>query len=205
MTRRATREHPIAKRADRRVVLLERLVEVILRDGFAELSVEDLSRELRCSKTTLYAIAPSKEQIIVAGVRQFFRRAADRVEIRLLRSDDDPVEQIRAYLVAISEQLAPASSAFFSDLDAWPATREIYRTNTRVAAERVQSLVRQAAPSTRDAAFVGAVAAQVMEAIHRGDIESAAGIDDPGAYRALADLIVRSLRPSGDAAETGEA
>lgn len=174
---------------------------MILRKGFADLSVEDLSRELRCSKSTLYAVAPSKEQIVVAAVRHFFRRAADRVEIRLLRSDDDPVEQIRAYLVAISEQLAPASPAFFGDLDAWPSTQELYRTNTRAAAERVQSLVRQAAPRTEDAAFVGAVAAQVMEAIHRGDIESSAGIDDSAAYRALADLIVRSLQPSEEAGE----
>ena len=201
MTRPTAPGQSATQRADRRTVLLERLVEVILRDGFAELSVEDLSRELRCSKTTLYAIAPSKEQIVVAGVRHFFRRAADRVDIRVLRTEDDPVKQIRAYLVAISEQLAPASPAFFRDLDSWAVTREIYRTNTRAASERVQSLVRQAAPRTEDAAFVGAVAAQVMEAIHRGDIESAAGIDDSAAYRALAELIVRSLRPTDPAGE----
>lgn len=200
MTRPTARAES-AKRSDRRDALLEQLVEVIVEGGFAELSVEELARALRCSKTTLYAIGPSKEQIVVAGVRHFFRRAADRVEIRLLRTHDDPVEQIRAYLMAISEQLAPASAAFFSDLDAWPATQEIYRTNTRAAAERVQSLVRQAAPRTEDAAFVGAVAAQVMEAIQRGDMESAAGIDDSAAYRALAELIVRSLRPTDHAGE----
>ena len=182
-------------------MLLDRLVDVLLRTGFADLTVEELSRELQCSKSTLYAVAPSKEQIVVAGVRHFFRRAADRVEIRLLRTVDDPIEQIRAYLVAISEQLAPASPAFFTDLDAWPVTREIYRANTAAAAGRVQSLVRLAAPRSQDAAFVGAVAAQVMEAIHRGDIESSAGLDDSGAYRALAELIVRSLRPSDEAGE----
>ncbi|GAA5092089.1 hypothetical protein GCM10025760_20270 [Microbacterium yannicii] len=190
-----------SNQTQRRVALLERLVDVILREGFADASVEDLARELQCSKTTLYGIAPSKEAIVVAGVRHFFRRAADRVEIRLLRTIDDPLEQIRSYLVAISEQLAPASATFFADLDAWPATREIYQTNTRAAAEKVQSLVREAASGDQNAAFVGAVAAQVMEAIHRGEIETTAGLDDSAAYRALAELIVRSLHPSDEAGE----
>ncbi|MDR7112262.1 AcrR family transcriptional regulator [Microbacterium trichothecenolyticum] len=190
-----------SKQVQRRDALLERLVDVILREGFADASVEDLARGVQCSKTTLYAIAPSKEQIVVAGVRHFFRRAADRVEIRLLRTSEDPLEQIRGYLVAISEQLAPASAAFFADLDAWPATREIYRTNTRAAADKVQSLVHEAAPGDQNAAFVGAVAAQVMEAIHRGEIETTAGLDDSAAYRALAELIVRSLQPSDEAGE----
>ncbi|GAA5201969.1 TetR/AcrR family transcriptional regulator [Microbacterium jejuense] len=190
-----------SKQTQRRDALLERLVDVILRDGFAEASVEDLARELQCSKTTLYAIAPSKEAIVVAGVRHFFRRASDRVEIRLLRTSEDPIEQIRGYLVAISEQLAPASASFFADLDAWPATREIYRTNTSAAADMVRSLVHAAAPGDPNAAFVGAVAAQVMEAIHRGEIETAAGLDDSAAYRALAELIVRSLHPSEEAGE----
>lgn len=201
MTRPVRGQVSAPKRTQRRDALLERLVTFILEDGFADASVETLSRELHCSKTTLYDIAASKEEIIVAGVRHFFRRAADRVEIRLLRTSDDPLEQIRAYLGAISEQLAPASPAFFADLDAWPATREIYRTNTLAAAEKVRSLVRAAAPSDANATFVGVVAAQVMEAIHRGEIETAAGLDDAAAYRALAELIVRSLRPFDEAGE----
>lgn len=201
MTRPPRDRATASKQAQRRDALREQLVDVILRDGFADASVEDLARELHCSKTTLYTIAPSKEEMVVAGVRHFFRRSADRVEIRLLRTSDDPLEQIRAYLVAISEQLAPASPAFFADLDAWPATREIYRTNTRAAADKVQSLVRAAAPADQNAVFVGAVAAQVMEAIHRGEIETTAGLDDSAAYRALAELIVRSLQPSDEAGE----
>lgn len=189
-----------SKQEQRRVALLDRLVDVLLVEGFVDLSVEELARELHCSKTTLYSIAPTKEQIVVAGVRRFFRRAADAVELSLRDGSDDPVQLIRAYLVSISEQLAPASPTFFTDLDAWPSTQDIYRTNTRAAAERVQALVRRATSDSRDAVFVGAVAAQVMEGIHRGEIEAAAGLDDSAAYRALADLIVRSIQrhPEGD-------
>jgi len=202
---RPTRERVTATKIDqRRDALLDRLVEVILVDGFAEASIEELAAKLRCSKSTLYSLADTKERIIVAGVRRFFQRAAARVDARLLRTDGTPLERIRTYLVAIATELAPASPAFFADLDSWPTTQQIYRDNTRIASERVRELVREASPaaSGAQATFVGAVAAQVMEGIHRGEIETATGLDDSAAYRALADLIVQGLdtpTPEGNA------
>ena len=182
----------------RREALLDHLVDLVLAQGFTDLSVEDLARDLRCSKSTLYGIADSKEKIVVAAVRRFFQRAAERVEARLLREDGPAPERIRTYLTAIAAELAPASAAFFADLDAWQATTQIYRDNTAIAAARVQRLVDEASPASGhpQAVFVGAVAAQVMEAIHRGDIESATGLADSDAYRSLADLIVRALPAS---------
>lgn len=186
----------------RREALLDRLVQVILVDGFARASIEDLARALHCSKSTLYSIAGSKEAIILTAVRRFFRHAAARIDGRMLRDDGGPIDQIRTYLTAIAGELAPASAAFFADVDSWPKTRLIYQDNTRVAAQRVQELVRDASPEAPavQTAFIGAVAAQVMEGIHRGEIESVAGLDDSEAYRALADLIVRSLESAREGA-----
>ncbi|WP_131739007.1 TetR/AcrR family transcriptional regulator [Actinomadura roseirufa] len=175
----------------RREELVERLIEVFLDRGFADLGVADLAAVLRCSKSTLYAVAPSREQIIVAVVRAFFRRATARVEADLDASAD-PRERVGAYLRAISAALAPASPAFFADLDAFAPAREIYKSNTRFAVRRVQGLVREASPGT-DAAFAGAVAGQVMEAIHRGEIKAETGLDDSAAYAALASLIVARM------------
>ncbi|WP_433152481.1 TetR/AcrR family transcriptional regulator [Actinomadura nitritigenes] len=172
----------------RRAELVERLIEVFLDRGFAELSVAELAAVLRCSKSTLYAVAASREQIIVTVVRAFFRRATERVEA-VVDASAGPRERVGAYLRAISAELAPASPAFFADLDAFAPAREIYKRNTLIAARRVQELVREAAPGA-DAAFVGAVAGQVMESIHRGEIKAQTGLDDSAAYAALASLIV---------------
>jgi hypothetical protein len=50
------------------------------------------------------------------------------------------------------------------------------------------------APERRvNARFIGAVVAQVMESIHRGEIASLTSLDDSAAYRALADLIVAGV------------
>ncbi|MBO2464822.1 TetR/AcrR family transcriptional regulator [Actinomadura violacea] len=174
--------------ARRRADLVERLIAVFLDRGFAELSVAELAAVLRCSKSTLYAVAASREQIIVTVVRAFFRRATERVEA-VVDASAGPRERVGAYLRAISAELAPASPAFFADLDAFPPAREIYKRNTLIAARRVQEFVREAAPGA-DAAFVGAVAGQVMESIHRGEIKAQTGLDDSAAYAALASLIV---------------
>lgn len=174
--------------ARRRAELVDRLIEVFLDRGFAELSVAELAAVLRCSKSTLYAVAASREQIIVTVVRAFFRRATERVEA-VVDASAAPRERVGAYLRAISAELAPASPAFFADLDAFAPAREIYKRNTLIAARRVQELVREAAPGA-DAAFVGAVAGQVMESIHRGEIKAQTGLDDSAAYAALASLIV---------------
>jgi AcrR family transcriptional regulator len=183
---------PAARRTIRHETVLDELVDIFLADGFADLNLAALARRLHCSKSTLYALAPSKEQLIVTVVRRFFRRATERVEA-CLDTGAAPVERLRHYLVSISEQLAPATPAFFAALDAFSPAREIYRQNTTIAARRVQDLVRDAAgPSGQsvNASFVGSVAGQVMEAIHRGEIKATSGLDDSAAYRALADLIV---------------
>lgn len=174
--------------------LLDELVELFLAEGFREHSLAALASRLRCSKSTLYAIAPSKEQLVVTVVRAFFRRAAERVEARLARARRD--RRIGTYLLAIAEELAPASERFFADLDAFAPAREIYTRNTQFAADRVRELVREG--TTRrgvDATFVGVVAASVMEAINAGRIGAATGLDDAAAYRALADLIVSGVSP----------
>lgn len=174
----------------------DKLVAIFLAEGFAEFSLADLARRLHCSKTTLYALAPSKEQLIASVVRSFFHRATESVEGALCE-DASAIERLGAYLIGISEQLAPASPRFFADLDAFAPAREIYARNTDIAATRVQQLVRECAAEVQlsgiDPTFLGFVAGQVMEAINRGRIEAATGLDDSAAYRSLADLIVAGV------------
>ena len=177
----------------RRVDLLDGLIAIFLAEGFLHLSVEDLARRLACSKSTLYQVAASKEQVITTVVREVFRRSAERIEVAL-DAVDDPFARLHTYLVGIADELQPGSPAYFADVDAFAPAHEIYDRNTRIAAERVQELVRAAAPtSTVDAAFTGAVAALVFTAIQRGEITRTTGLDDATAYRELAELVTAGI------------
>jgi AcrR family transcriptional regulator len=131
-------------------------------------------------------------------VKRFFQRATAAVEERAAGPADHR-ERISTYLLAVAEQLQPASPAFFADVAAFAPAREIYERNTRSAAARVRHLVTDGVDAGTirpvHASFVGAAVASVMGAIHRGEITRATGLDDAAAYRELADLVVAGTAP----------
>ncbi|MDO9377514.1 MAG: TetR/AcrR family transcriptional regulator [Nocardioidaceae bacterium] len=180
---------------ERAARVVDGLVEIFLAEGFTHLGVAELARRLSCSKSTLYAVAASKEQIVVAAVRAFFRGATARVEESAAVAGS-PRDRIEAYLQAISTELRPASPAFIADVEGFAPAREIYRRNTQAAAQRVRELVAEAQTvgTSLDATFVGAVAGLVMESVQRGDLTRTTGLDDSQAYAALTDLLVAGLR-----------
>lgn len=178
----------------RRADLLDALVELFRVEGFVQFSVEDLARRLGCSKTTLYQVASSKEQIILTVIKEIFRRSTEHVEAAIA-DVADPVDRIGAYLQAISDELAPASAHYFAHLDTYPPAREIYSRNTRLAAERVQQLAHEAAPqSLVSPVFTGHVVALVLSAIQRGELEAATGLDDATCFHELAQLISHGIQ-----------
>lgn len=67
----------------RRAALFDDLLALLLAEGFAHLSVADLAGRLRCSKTTIYTLADSKEQLVTKTVTHFFRVATEHVEARV--------------------------------------------------------------------------------------------------------------------------
>jgi AcrR family transcriptional regulator len=193
---------PVERRGERREELLVGLRELFLAEGFLAFGVGNLAERLRCSRTTLYQVAPTKEQIVLHTVRAWFRDATVAIEAAVAEVDD-PVARIETYLRAVARGLAPASPQFHADLASYAPAREIYRRNTELAGERVQSLVAEGVDQGRlrsvDAVFVGAVVARVMSAIQSGEITRATGLDDAAAYEHLAQLLIRGLRdPAAD-------
>lgn len=180
----------------RRTELFDGLLALMLDDGFAHLQIADLAARLHCSRSTLYTLAGSKEQLVTKTVTHFFRMATDQVESRVAdaaTSRDAVVE----YLIAVGDALSPASAQFMADLHAFAPTRELYEQNTSAAAARVRELIAAgvAAGEFRDvdAAFAGDLAATMMSRIQRRDVEAHTGLDDAQAYRQLASILTRGI------------
>jgi AcrR family transcriptional regulator len=180
----------------RRAEILRQLRELFLAKGFAQVTIGDLADQFRCSRSTLYAVAPSKEQLVVAAVRSYFHMAADRIEAKVAGADD-PRQRLATYLAAVAAELEPVSASFFADLAAFGPANDVYRENTRFAAQRVQELVDEGvkvgALRPVHASFVGAAVAEVMGAIQRGQIQTQTGLSAADAYRELADLILAGV------------
>ena len=133
---------PTRRGAARHSELLDALVDLLLAEGFAHLTLDELAGRLRCSKRTLYALAGSKEQLVRAAVVHFFERATTRVEAAVA-AVAAPADRVAAYLRAVAAELAPASARFFDDMAAFPPAAEVYARNTEAAARRVGELIRE--------------------------------------------------------------
>src|SRR3954467_14392007 len=135
----------------RQAQLLDELEQLFLAEGFARFTLEDLAVRLHCSKSTLYTLAGSKEQLALRVVRHFFRQATEAVEAQTAQ-ETDPALRVTAYLRAVARALAPASPAFHRDLDAFPPGRAVYEQNTAAAAERVRQLLAEGTAAGRSRA-----------------------------------------------------
>lgn len=177
--------------------LEDALVEVVLTEGFAHLTVDDLAMRLGCSKRTLYALAPSKEQLVTRTVQIFFRRATDQVE-QAIRRTRSPARRLTRYLTAVADALAPASSAFMADVAGFAPAAEIYELNTQLATRRVRELISDGIASRdfRDvpAPMLAEMVTSTMRRIGTGELQRATGLTDARAYAQLAEITVVALR-----------
>jgi AcrR family transcriptional regulator len=180
----------------RQTELLDQLEALFLAEGFARFTLDDLAARLHCSKTTLYALAGSKEQLALRVVRHFFRKATDAVEAQTGR-ETDPGLRVVAYLSAVARALAPAGAAFHRDLDAFAPGRETYERNTALAADRVRQLITDGVAEGRfrevHPALVADTVTTLMLRIGRGETARATGLDDATAYRELAALLLHGI------------
>jgi AcrR family transcriptional regulator len=180
----------------RQAELLDQLEELFLTDGFAGFTLDDLALRLHCSKSTLYALAGSKEQLAQRVIKHFFRKATDAVEARTVTAED-PVLRVTTYLTAVAVALAPAGPAFHRDLDSFEPGREIYERNTQLAADRVRELIAEGVAQGRfrevHPALVADTVTTLMFRIGRGDTARATGLDDAAAYRELAALLLHGI------------
>jgi AcrR family transcriptional regulator len=183
--------------SDRQQELADQLVALFLTEGFRHLTLSDIAARLRCSKSTLYALGQTKEQVTVNVVRRFFRDATTQVE-SATNAHGPEGDRIVAYLRAIGDALRPASDTFMADLAAHAFAREIYQQNTAIAARRVRELIADGVRTGEfrpvHAAFVADTVAATMERIQSGAVQAATGLADADAYNELAALVLEGVR-----------
>jgi AcrR family transcriptional regulator len=180
----------------RREEVLERLQGLFLAEGFARLTVDDLTARLQCSKSTLYAIAGSREQLVVVVVRRFFREAAARVEEKV-GPITDPPQRIAEYLAGLGAELRRMSAECYADMLGFEATAELYARHSLNAAhhvrESIQDGVRSGAFRAINADFVGAAVSLLIDGIQHGELLDRSGLSMADAYTELGGLVLAAL------------
>jgi AcrR family transcriptional regulator len=186
------RSGPTARQAE----LLDGLLTLVLAEGFAQFTLDDLAARMRCSKSTLYALAPSKAELVVTIVSYFFRGAAERIEQRIA-GRHDARDLIASYLHGVTEELSGASATFIDDVAAFAPARAIYQRNSRAAADRIRGFILRGVDDGTfrevHAKLLAEMVGLMIEAIQTGVLGARTGVSDAEAFTALAELLLGGL------------
>jgi len=184
-------------KAERREELLQRLEDLFLAEGFGQLTVDDIAARLQCSKSTLYAVASSKEQLVTAAIKHFFREATRRIEERITPITSPP-ERIAVYLASVGEEMRRMSPSCYDDMTIFEATDDIYRLNARASARRVREFIREGVDAGAfrqvNAEFVGEAVSLLIEGIMHGRLLDRTGLSSGDAYVELSTLVLHALQ-----------
>jgi AcrR family transcriptional regulator len=108
---------------DRQRELLDQM-EHLFANGFADLTMAGLAARLNCSLRTLYALAPSRDELVLVVVDRSLWRTG-RVAREAIGHDLAPLDAVRAYLEAATVAVSGWTEPFARDLAAVPAARQL--------------------------------------------------------------------------------
>ncbi|KAA0114095.1 TetR/AcrR family transcriptional regulator [Mycolicibacterium sp. P9-22] len=181
----------------RQTRLFDDLLALFLQEGFSRVTLDDIASRLRCSKSTLYTLAASKDDLVRRVTVHFFKRATSAVEAALAQTTE-PGDRVSAYLTAVGDELSIASEVFMADLFAFAPARDVYEANTAAAAERVRELIEDGVDAGAfravNASFAADLIATMMVRIHQRGVATATGLSDAEAYTELATLLTHGLQ-----------
>jgi AcrR family transcriptional regulator len=179
----------------RQAELLDEIEALYLAEGFSRHTLDALAMELRCSKMTLYTLAPSREQLAVAVLRRFFDGvAADVVrEVRLAR---DAAAKIETAVRTTAARLLEMSDTCFHELIGFEPTRVVYEQFARGRAVELASLLDDAgAPGTVPGTFTAEIVKLALDSLCAREFEAESGIDTDAAVDHLVALTQLTARP----------
>lgn len=185
-----------APRSQRRDQLLDGLEVIFLKEGFRDVTVEELAGRLRCSRQTLYRLAPSKPELFLTVLDRFLARIrAEGREAAYSRSD--PMQRIEALLEPGITATLPASRRFTEDVDGFEPARMMLAAHQRERMGLLREIVEDGISRGAFAGFHAHLVAEVMVAavgrVSRPDFLEEAGLSMSEAFDECSRLIRMGL------------
>jgi AcrR family transcriptional regulator len=199
--RAVRRPRPMLDRArergltERQRQLLDQM-ERLFADGFANLTMAELASRLNCSLRTLYALAPSRDELVLIVVDRNLWRIG-RAARDVIGPDLAPLDALRAYLEAATVAVSGWTEAFARDLTAVPAAQRIEDGHNRYVFEVTCTLLDLAVErgdiAEVDTAAVARVLAGLGRFFSRPEVIPTLRSSPKEAADAVVDLVLRGL------------
>jgi AcrR family transcriptional regulator len=180
---------------DRQRELLDHM-EHLFANGFADLTMAGLAARLNCSLRTLYALAPSRDELVLIVVDRSLWRTG-RVARDAIGDDLAPLDAVRAYLEAATVAVSGWTEAFARDLAAVPAAKQLANEHNEYLFAVTRTLLDLAVergdiPDV-DTAAVSRVLAGLGGFFSRPDIIATLRSSPKEAADGVVDLVLRGL------------
>ena len=185
----------------RREQILEELVGIYASEGFAHLSLEELTARLHCSRSTIYSLGRSRPLLDVTVIQHLFQKARGRV-IALSAREQEATDRLRVFLQALPAEAGRVSRACFRDMMSSPATSLAYHDSINETVEVIRTLIDEGITSGQfrpvHGAFVGETIAAIVRDIEWGDIRERTGLSHEEAYAEMSSLMLGALANTQD-------
>ena len=176
--------------------LLDELNELVVAEGLADLTMAQIAARVNCSLRTLYGIAPSKDELVLAVVDRRLHRIGRRA-IGSLDPSLPPLEVLRSYLRAVNEAVQPETSSFSRDFANTPGARRLLDSHEDYVIAVTRSLLERAvaegdAPPV-DTAALAHVLGGLGREFSRPELAELAADSPKATADAIADIVLRGL------------
>ncbi len=194
---RADRPAPSYRRwSPRQKEICTQLEEIFLVEGFRHLTIADLVERLHCSRRTLYSLAPSREELVLAVLGRMMNHLGVEARARAAACDD-PGEAIAVYLDTGARLWRRSSREFHEDLESYLPTRHLYDRHLEIALEVLGNLVEQGIRQGRFRELHPRLVAEILYAavdrIRQPEVLRRAGVTRAEAIAELSRLFRRGL------------
>ena len=185
---------------DRQRGLLDEL-EGVVAEGFADLTMAELAARLGCSLRTLYALAPSRDALVLVVVDRKLWRIG-RAAREAIGTDLAPLVAVRRYLEAATVAVSGWTPAFARDLATVAAAQRLSVEHSEHLFEVTRTLLDLAveggdvAPDV-DTTAVARVLAGLGRFFTRPEVMTTLRSSPKEAADQVVDLVLRGLSPRG--------
>ncbi len=175
---------------------LDELTTLFLKEGIRDLTIAELAQRMRCSRTRLYEIAPTKEQIFCVVVDRFFRFALEKGKSQAQSAADPTAALVNSLAVGVRES-ARTSVAFLRDVEASADARHLYDEYQHARTTHFSELIEAGASRGVFVECNAAVVAEIMfgAALHlrNSAFLARAGLTIDAAFKQFYGLLLHGL------------
>jgi len=180
----------------RQLEILDTLDASVLSGDFSNLTMAEIAKRMTCSLRTLYGIAPSKEELVLAVADRHLQRIG-REAMEALELDESPLSRLRAYLRATNLALQPTTIIFSMDFQKLPGARQLADAHAGYIVAITRALLDEAVEARDvaplDTAALALVLGRLGREFSRPDVEKIVQSSARETADSIAEIILNGL------------